>query len=170
MSSKDKNLSTPHGDIPSAEGYKIHIAVSDWNAEITHKLLDGAQQSLKDAGIHADDMVVVHTPGAFELPVAAKTLLKSQAADAVICLGCVIKGDTDHDIYINQAVATGLTNLSIASGKPIIFGLLTVNNKEQALERSGGKYGNKGTEAAHTAIQMVHMQKEINIPKSTIGF
>ena len=169
MSSKNKNLSE-YGDCPSGEGFLIHIVTSDWNTEITSKLLDGAKSTLIELGVSEDDIEVISVPGAFELPVAAKTLLKSKSSDSVICLGCVIKGDTSHDEYINQAVANGLTTLSIASGKPIIFGLLTVNTLEQAEERAGGKHGNKGVEAAVTAIKMVHMQKQIGKPKSTIGF
>lgn len=169
MSSEKQNLSD-YGECPSGKGYKIHIAVSDWNSDITHKLLSGAQKALADNGVNPDDISVLHTPGAFELPVAAKTLLKSKNSDSIICLGCVIKGDTDHDIYINQAVATGIIQLSVISGKPIIFGLLTVNNQEQAEERAGGKHGNKGIEAAITAIKMVHMQKSMGDNKTSIGF
>ena len=101
---------------------------------------------------------------------AAKTLLKSKSLDGVICLGCVIKGDTSHDEYINQAVANGLTQLSLVSGKPAIFGLLTVNTLEQAQERSGGIHGNKGTEAAVTIVKVIDMQKQLSSPKSSIGF
>ena len=100
MSSKDKNLSK-YDNCPSGEGYKIHIAVSDWNSEITSKLLQGAQSTLEEVGVKEEDIEILRTPGAFELPVAAKTLLKSKSTDAVICLGCVIKGDTDHDIYLS---------------------------------------------------------------------
>ncbi len=133
-------------------------------------MLDGAKSTLLDLGVNEDDICIIHTPGSFELPVAAKSLIKNKSADAVICLGCVIKGDTKHDEYINHAVATGLTQLSLISGKPIIFGVLTVNTKKQAEERAGGIHGNKGIEAAVTAVKMVHMQKELSSPKGTIGF
>lgn len=169
MSSAKKNLSE-YGDCPSGEGFLIHIVVSDWNTEITSKLLDGAKETLISVGVSESDIEIVRVPGAFELPVAAKSLLKSVNSDSVICLGCVIKGDTSHDEYINQAVATGITQLSIMSGKPIIFGLLTVNDQQQAEDRAGGKHGNKGIEAAITAVKMVHMQKQLGKPKSTIGF
>lgn len=169
MSSPNKNLSE-YQNCPSGKGFKIHIAVSDWNSEITHALLEGAKSTLVDNGLTDDDIEVIHVPGAFELPVAAKILLKSQNSDAVICLGCVIKGDTQHDEYINNAVANGITQLSILSGKPILFGVLTVNDKQQALDRAGGKYGNKGIEAAVTAIKMVAIQKDMNQPKGSIGF
>ncbi|MBK7637227.1 MAG: 6,7-dimethyl-8-ribityllumazine synthase [Saprospiraceae bacterium] len=91
--------------------------------------------------------------------------------DAVICIGCVIKGETKHDEYISNAVATGIMNLSIVSGKPVVFGVLTPNDMQQAIDRSGGKYGNKGIEAAHTAIKMIHLAKEIKHgDKKQIGF
>ncbi len=169
MSSAKKNLSE-YGDCPSGEGFNIHIVVSDWNTEITSKLLSGAKQTLIAVGVSESDIEVVRVPGAFELPVAAKSLLKSVNSDSVICLGCVIKGDTSHDEYINNAIATGITQLSIMSGKPIIYGVLTVNDQQQAEDRAGGKHGNKGIEAAITAVKMVHMQKQLGKPKSTIGF
>lgn len=171
MGTKKKNLSEFNLDhCPSGKGFKIGIAVSEWNDSITSSLLEGAKETLIKLEVTEDDISVVHTPGAFELPVAAKTLMKFKSPDAVICLGCVIKGDTSHDEYINQAVANGLTQLSLVSGKPVIFGLLTVNSMEQALERSGGKHGNKGTEAAVTAIKMIHMQKSFSSPSGKIGF
>lgn len=169
MSSAKKNLSE-YGDCPSGEGFSIHIVVSNWNDEITSKLLTGAKETLLSNGVKEEDIKVVSVPGAFELPVAAKSLLKSVNSDSVICLGCVIKGDTSHDEYINNAVATGITQLAIMSGKPIIYGVLTVNDQQQAEDRAGGKHGNKGIEAAITAIKMVHMQKQLGKPKSTIGF
>lgn len=171
MSTKDK---TQHledlSSIPSIEGFKIHIAVSDWNEKITSSLLDGAVSTLNKLGLAKDDFTIVHVPGVFELPVAAKSLVSSKAADAVICLGCVVKGETEHDVYINQSVATTLNQLSIISSKPMIFGVLTTNDMQQAIERSGGKYGNKGSEAAITAARMVHMQKELERPGGKIGF
>ena len=109
-------------------------------------------------------------PGAFELPVAAKMLLKKHSLDAVICLGCVIKGETSHNEYINQAVAQGLTTLSIATGVPCIFGLLTPNDQRQAEDRAGGKYGNKGVEAAITALRMAGTKKDLSKEKKKIGF
>ncbi len=169
MSSSKKNLSE-HDEIPSAEGFNIHIVVSDWNIDITSKLLTGAKETLVSAGIDESSIEIIHVPGAFELPVAAKSILKAVNSDSVICLGCVIKGDTSHDEYINNAVATGLTQLSVISGKPIIFGVLTVNDQQQAEDRAGGKHGNKGIEAAVTAIKMVAIQKQLGKPKSTIGF
>ena len=169
MSSSKKNLSE-HDEIPSGHGFNIHVVVSDWNQDITSKLLSGAKKTLIAAGIAESTIEIVHVPGAFELPVAAKSLLKAVNTDSVICLGCVVKGDTSHDEYINNAVAMGITQLSVISGKPIIFGVLTVNDQQQAEDRAGGKHGNKGVEAAITAIKMVAIQKQLGKPKSTIGF
>ena len=169
MSSKDQNLSV-HSDVPSAEGFKIHIAVSDWNRSSTDKLLKGCQESLQEYGVAKDDIEVVRTPGSFELPYAAKALIKNNAPDAVICLGCVIKGETRHDEYINMAVAQGLTQLSLVSDTPVIFGVLTVKDDQQAEDRAGGKYGNKGIESAVTAIRMVHLKKSFVKKKKSIGY
>ncbi len=171
MSSRKQNLSGHDlTKLPSAEGHKIHIVVSDWNKDITATLLDGAKKTLIECGGKEDDIFVLNVPGTFELPIGARTVLKSKSSDAVICLGCVIKGETDHDKYINQSVAITLNQLAITSGKPIVFGVLTVNSMEQALDRAGGQHGNKGVEAAVTAIKMVQLQKDINKPESTIGF
>jgi len=109
-------------------------------------------------------------PGAFELPLGARIIMGQEKIDAAICLGCVIKGETDHDIYINNAVASGIMTLGLTSKKPIIFGLLTPNTKQQALDRAGGKYGNKGVEAAQTAMAMVHLNDPDRSTKKTIGF
>lgn len=171
MSSKEQNLSDHNlPDDASAKGLKIHIAVSDWNTDITTKLLDGAKSILLQLGIENDDMTIVHVPGTYELPLAAKSLIKTCQADAVICLGCVIKGETDHDIFINQSVSTTLNQLAIATDKPVVFGVLTVNTKDQAIQRAGGNYGNKGIEAAVTAYKMINLQKELKQAKGTIGF
>lgn len=171
MSTKDRGQNQQSlSEIPSIESFKIHIAVSDWNSEITHALLDGAKSTLSQLGANQDQMNIVHVPGTFELPVAAKSLLTCKNADAVICLGCVIKGETEHDMFINQSVATALNQLAIMSGKPITFGVLTVNNLQQAKDRAGGKYGNKGIEAAITAAKMVHLHKDLEKPGGKIGF
>lgn len=171
MSLKKQDLSAfDQETLPSGKDLKIHIAISDWNSDITLKLLDGAKSILLSSGILEKDIIVMHVPGTFELPFAAKCLLKANPTDAVICLGCVIQGDTKHDDYINYAVANGLTQLSILSDKPIIFGVVTTNNMQQAIDRSGGVHGNKGIEAAVTALKMAHAAKNLKSPKSSIGF
>lgn len=170
MASREKNLSVvlvPELENPS----KLHIAVvrAIWNKAITDKLLEGARNTLIEAGIPEDQIHVCDVPGSFELTMGAKIQISNQKVDAVICLGCVIKGETDHDKYINQAVANGLTQLGLVSGIPCIFGLLTVNSMLQAEERAGGKHGNKGVEAAATALTMINLKKSAT-DKKQIGF
>lgn len=157
-----KNLSEFNREtIADARGMKFGIAVSDYNSAITHALLDGCVLTLLKAGAKEKDIKVLHVPGAFELTFGAQMLALSQKPDAVICLGCVIKGETRHDEYINNAVANGITQLSLLLEKPVIFGLLTPNNLQQAKARAGGKHGNKGVEAAVTAVRMVALKKKL---------
>ena len=171
MASALKNLSTyKPEDIPDCKGKCIGIVVSDWNEDITHELYKGAYETLEKHGVKPEDIHTIQVPGSFELPVGAKILASSKKLDAVICLGCVIKGETTHNEYINQSVATGLTTLSVMSGKPFIFGLLTPNDHQQAKDRAGGKYGNKGVEAAVTALQMIRIKEELKASPKGIGF
>jgi 6,7-dimethyl-8-ribityllumazine synthase len=173
MATHLKNLSQyDANNLPSADDITFGIVVSDWNQQITHTLYEGCYNALITHGAKKSKIYVVQVPGTFELPVAAKLLLhKYPMMDTVICLGCVIKGDTKHDEYINQAVATGLTQLSILSGKPVIFGVLTTNDQQQAIDRAGGKHGNKGIEAAITAIRMADLRQELTqSKKGAIGF
>jgi 6,7-dimethyl-8-ribityllumazine synthase len=170
MSSKNKNLSTIKDNLSSAEGFKFGIVVSEWNKKITGSLYKACIKTLKNSGAEEENIKTVWVPGTFELPVAAKMLLGNDSYDAIICMGCVIKGETNHDEYISNAVANGLINLGVLSGKPIIFGVLTPNTEEQAKERAGGKYGNKGIEAAQSAIQMVNLKSKMKNQKTKIGF
>ena len=170
MSSADKNLSLVAAPtLPEPEKVSIGIVTSAWNTEITSALREGAFKHLREAGIPEQNIIEVIVPGSFELPLGAKFLLTGHKLDAVLCLGCVIKGETDHDKYINQATANGMMQLSLLSSKPCVFGLLTVNNKQQALDRAGGKHGNKGIEAAATALAMIAI-KTSSIDKKQIGF
>lgn len=147
------------------------IVVAEWNADITHALYEGCLETLLKHGAREENIHVVQVPGSFELPSGARILSGQHIVDAVICLGCVIKGETNHDDYINHAVATGLVNLGISTGKPYIFGLLTVLNEQQARDRAGGKHGNKGVEAAVTAIRMAALKKgNKGDEKRKIGF
>lgn len=146
------------------------IVVSDWNSHITHKLFEGCKATLLEHEAVEDNIHILQVPGSFELPVGAKMVASRHKVDAVICIGCVIQGETKHNEYINHAVATGLTNLGIASGIPIIFGVLTPNTEEQALDRAGGKYGNKGVEAAVTAIRMAGLKGELKKSVKRIGY
>lgn len=171
MSSALKNLSSYNEEnIPSAKDLTFGIVVSEWNEKITHALYQGCFDTLTKHGAEEKNIHTLQVPGAFELTGGAKILASNKKVDAVICLGCVIKGETSHNEYINQAVANGLTTLSVLSGKPFIFGLLTPNDEQQALDRAGGKYGNKGVEAATTAIRMASLKQEVSKPEEKIGF
>ncbi len=156
-----QNLSQYNPDeIPSAKGMKIGIVVAEWNNEITFALKEGALQLLNQQGIEADDIILRHVPGSFELTAGAQMMAGYTAVDAIICLGCVIQGETPHFDYICQGVAFGLTQVSIEFQIPVIFGVLTTNSREQALDRAGGRYGNKGIEAAVTAIKMAALKRD----------
>lgn len=171
MSSKDKHLSQFEMNLNfDLSKLKIGVITSIWNTEITSALKDGCIEKLVSLGLPTENITKLDVPGAFELPSAAKMLLSNEKIDAVICLGCVIKGETKHDDYISNAVAQGIMNLSILSGKPIIFGLVTTDNMQQAIDRSGGKYGNKGTEAAETALSMLSLKEGLNKESKRIGF
>jgi len=160
MASALKNLSEyTDTDVPNATEMTFGIVVAEWNKHITHALYEGCFDTLVKHGAKAENIYTVQVPGSFELTVGARILNSQQSVDAVICLGCVIKGETSHDDYINQAVAIGLTNLGLTTGKPHIFGLVTTNTEQQAIDRAGGVHGNKGVEAAVTAIRMVSLKK-----------
>jgi 6,7-dimethyl-8-ribityllumazine synthase len=148
-------------EIPNAEFMQFGIVVSDYNHSITGKLLEGCLSTLIQCGSVAENINIIHVPGAYELVSGARLLLHKQKNDAVICLGCVIKGDTDHDVYINQAVADGIMQLNLSFKTPVIFGLLTPNNKQQAIDRAGGKHGNKGVETAIAAIKMAELYDKV---------
>ncbi|MCB9316549.1 MAG: 6,7-dimethyl-8-ribityllumazine synthase [Lewinellaceae bacterium] len=171
MASSSKNLSEYNeSNIPVADSMHFGIVVAEWNAKITHALYAGCFETLLKHGAKPENIHTIQVPGSFELPAGARILNGQKKLDAVICLGCVIKGETNHNEYINQAVASGLTNLSIATGKPFIFGVLTPNDEQQALDRSGGKYGNKGVEAAVTAIRMAALKQSTTEGTKKIGF
>jgi len=145
--------------VPDARKMRFGIVVSDWNIEVTGSLLDGAVTTLKKHGTTDDNIVVSHVPGSFELTLGAQFLAEYDDLDAVICLGCVIQGETPHFTYICQGVTQGITQLNLEYNIPFIFGVLTTLNKQQALDRAGGKLGNKGDEAAITAIKMADLQR-----------
>jgi 6,7-dimethyl-8-ribityllumazine synthase len=137
---------------------KFTIVVAEWNEEITEALYEGAFSGLVSLGAKKNNIVKKIVPGSFELPLAAKWMADKKDIAAVICIGCVIQGDTPHFDYICQAVAQGIMDVNLSSGKPIAFGVLTVLNKKQALERAGGKLGNKGEEAAITVVKMLEIK------------
>jgi 6,7-dimethyl-8-ribityllumazine synthase len=147
--------------VPDAREMRFGVVVSDWNSEVTRSLLTGAISTLKKHGTTDKNIVVKHVPGSFELTLGAQFLAEYDDLDAVICLGCVIQGETPHFTYICQGVTQGITTLNLEYNIPFIFGVLTTLNQQQALERAGGKLGNKGDEAAITAIKMAALQREM---------
>jgi 6,7-dimethyl-8-ribityllumazine synthase len=144
-----------------ATGCRFAIVVARFNEEVTSGLLSGARAALIEAGVGDDDVTLVHVPGAFEIPVAALRLAESGRFDAVICLGCLIKGDTMHFEYIAEAVSHGIMTVSVTSGVPVAFGVLTTMTDEQALLRSAAGDGNKGRESALAAIEMATLFKRL---------
>jgi len=162
MTEKKKNLSQTEGsDVPSAKGMRIGIVYSEWNYAITAALKESAIQLLTKQGCADEDIVVKAVPGSFELCLGAQWMLEETWADAVICLGCVIQGETRHFDFICHAVANGIKDLNLKYKKPVVFGVLTPDNMQQALDRAGGKHGNKGEEAAITAIKMLALKNAI---------
>lgn len=171
MSKKKETLKLNKNYQPNkVEQLKIGVIVSHWNSNVTELLSKECIDTLLKNGVNKDNIRKIDVPGAFELPLAARILLTSEKMDAVICLGCVIKGETNHDEYINQSVATGITQLGLTSSKPIIFGLLTVLTEQQALDRANGTHGNKGAECAISALHMISIKQNFNEPKTKIGF
>jgi 6,7-dimethyl-8-ribityllumazine synthase len=163
MASNLKNLSTyTKRDNPSIANMRFGIVVSEWNSGITDALLAGALETFKEHKASKSNIKVIHVPGSFELPAAAQFLLRSGKMDAVICLGCVIQGETRHFEFICHAVSDGIMKIGLEHDTPVIFGVLTTNNLQQAKDRSGGKHGNKGIEAAVTAIRMALLKKQIS--------
>jgi 6,7-dimethyl-8-ribityllumazine synthase len=140
---------------PSASRKKIGIVVAEWNSEITEALFVSAQDTLIKLGVKKSNIIRKNVPGSFELSLGGLWLAEEKNIDAVICLGCIIQGETPHFDYICQAVAYGITEAGLKTRKPVVFGVLTTLNKQQAMDRAGGKYGNKGEEAAVTAMQML---------------
>lgn len=156
MSSQHKNLSKFEGsEIKNAARYKFGIVWAEWNHEITHALYKGAYDTLIKHGAKPENIISKTVPGSFELTLGAQYLAQDSDIDAVIAIGCVIQGETKHFDFICDAVANGITNLNIKYNKPVIFGVLTPDNLQQAIDRAGGKHGNKGDEAAVTAIKML---------------
>lgn len=149
-------------DKESFKGAKIAIVQAQWNGHITSKLTRGAVETLKINGIPASDITVYEVPGAVELTFAGNQLIEHGAADAIIVFGCVVRGDTPHFDYVCQSVTQGVTELNTLSDIPVIFGVLTVENEQQALDRVGGPAGHKGVEAAETALQMVAFTRNLD--------
>ena len=156
MSSANKNLSEFRtNELPEIQHKKFAILVSEWNEEVTNALYAGAYETLIKHGAQEKNIISQTVPGSFELTLGAQKMAQKPDVDAVIFLGCVIQGETKHFDFICHAVAQGITDVSIKFNKPVIFGVLTPNTQEQAMDRAGGKHGNKGDEAAITAIKML---------------
>ncbi len=157
-----KNLSEYDiNSVPSAADMKFGIVVSDWNHDITYNLLQGAYDTLVEHGAKKKNIIVTHVPGSFELIFGSQQLADATDVDAVIALGCVVRGGTPHFDYICQGTTCGLAKLNAEYDVPFIFGVLTTDDMQQAIDRSGGVLGNKGTEAAVTAIKMVNFSRNL---------
>jgi 6,7-dimethyl-8-ribityllumazine synthase len=157
-------VSEIRGDL-HARGRRFAIAVARFNELVTRKLLEGALAALDAHGVAVDDVDVVWLPGAFELPLVARRLAGSRTYDAVICLGCVIRGETVHFEHVGGEAAAGIREAAQTTGVPVTFGVLTTETLEQALDRAGGKHGNKGWDAATAAIEMSSVLEQL--PKET---
>ncbi len=161
MATSLKNLSEYHPEeIPDTSGLSFGIVVAEWNRDITFKLLEGAVNTLQKNGVAEKDITIEIVPGSFELTAGAKYMCDSGKFNAVIALGCVIQGETRHFDFICQGVTQGITDLNIVYETPVVFGVLTTDTLQQAVDRAGGKHGNKGDEAAITAIKMAVLRKK----------
>lgn len=161
MASSLKNLSVFESAVPSAEELQIAIVVSEWNAPITEGLLKGAIQELRKAGCPDENIIVKRVPGAFELTLGCQFICEHTDVDAVVALGCIIKGETPHFDFIAMGVTNGINAVAMEYNTPIAFGVLTTETLEQAKDRCGGKHGNKGNEAAAAAIKMAILKEDI---------
>lgn len=149
------------GNIVASENFKIGIVASRFNDFVVGRLVDGALDGLKRHNVKDENITLAKVPGAFEIPIAAKKMAESKKFDAIICLGAVIRGATSHYDYVCNEVSKGIAQVSLESGVPVLFGVLTTENIEQAVERSGSKAGNKGTECALAAIEMIQLLKQL---------
>jgi 6,7-dimethyl-8-ribityllumazine synthase len=165
---KKRNLSQ-YSSVPSADDMRFGIVVSEWNAAVTEALLKGAVQTLRKAGCAEHNILIKYVPGTFELPLGAQFFAEYTDVDAVIALGCVVQGETRHFDFVCSGATQGIMQLQIAWNMPIAFGILTTDTMEQALARAGGEHGNKGDEAAVTAINMVKLQNEMEASAENIN-
>lgn len=161
MATKNKNLSVyDKATIPNAKTFRFGIVVSEWNDNITEGLFEGAHEALLDCGATADNIVRWNVPGSYELIYGCKHMGQQRTdLDAIIAIGSVIQGETKHFDYVCEGVAQGIKDLNVQGDIPVIFCVLTDNTMQQAIDRSGGKHGNKGTEAAIAAIKMAYLRK-----------
>jgi len=156
MATEGSNLSKYNKDfVPDGAGFKIGIVVSSWNEKITSNLLLGAHQTLLDNGVEEHNIIIKHVPGAFELPLACQMMLETKKFDGLIAIGVVIQGETKHFEYVCAGTTQGLMNVMLKHSKPIAFCVLTDDNEQQSIDRSGGKHGNKGVECAVACLKMI---------------
>ena len=164
MATANKNLSNyDKNTIPSAKNFRFGIVVSEWNPGITEGLFSGAESALLDCGALPENIIRWDVPGSFELVYGAKKMLETQNLNAIIVIGCVIKGETMHFEFVCEGVTQGVKDLNIKYDVPVIFCLLTDNNEQQSIDRSGGIHGNKGTEAAIAALKMAELRSQANL-------
>jgi 6,7-dimethyl-8-ribityllumazine synthase len=149
-----------------AQGLRLAVVVSRFNSLVTDRLLEGALGALARAGARATDIQVFRVPGAWEMPVLVGELARAGHVDAIVCLGCVVKGDTAHFDFVAGENAKGIAAVAQQTGVPVANGVLTTNTIEQALDRAGGKLGNKGAEAVHSAVEMAHLMRSLRGPKA----
>lgn len=162
MSTQNRNLSDNQiGNYPEAENWKIGILTAEWNPEVTHSMRDAAATLLEENGVKGENIVMRDVPGSYELIHGAKIMAETKAFDAVICIGCIIQGETRHFDFIAQGVAQGIADLNVKYNIPFVFGVLTTNDQQQALDRAGGKHGNKGDEAAAAALKMIALKNSL---------
>ena len=162
MATAFHNLSDYDADsVPDASSMRFGIVVSEWNSNITSALLDGAVSTLKKHGAKEENILVMTVPGSFELTYGSAQMVKNGNVDAVIAIGCVVRGDTPHFDYVCMGATNGITQLNTVSDIPVIYGLITTNNMQQAEDRCGGTLGNKGDECAVAAIKMVNLKQQL---------
>ncbi|MFY7729957.1 MAG: 6,7-dimethyl-8-ribityllumazine synthase [Flavobacterium sp.] len=162
MATENKNLSQyDKNTIPNTKGLRFGIVVSEWNDNITSGLYNGALQALLENNVPQEDIVTWYVPGSFELVYGSKKMIETQNVDAVIAIGSVIQGETKHFDFVCEAVSHGIKDLNVQTDVPVVFCVLTDNTLQQAIDRSGGKHGNKGTEAAIVAIRMAYLKSSV---------
>ncbi|MEY3398288.1 MAG: hypothetical protein RL220_882 [Bacteroidota bacterium] len=161
MSSSDLSAFDASG-LPDVSNYRVGIVVSEWNSEVTENLLRGCTETLSTCGFRLDNIHIYHVPGSFELPLGASWLLENRQVHGVICLGAVVRGETPHFEFVSLACANGIQDVALKYNKPVVFGVLTTDTAAQAYDRSGGRLGNKGVEAAVTVIKMLGLQRQLD--------
>ena len=171
MATKGKDLSVIESvTLSNPEKIKVGLVVSKWNNKITERLKEGAVNTLISSGIMKDNIKIHYVPGTFELPLGAQFLLDKNTVDGVICIGCVIQGETKHFDYVCQGATNGIMSIGLRFNKPATFCVLTDQNEQQSIDRSGGKHGNKGVECAISCLKMIELKQTMNSSDQKIGF